>query len=555
MSPQRSYLASGLTRRQALKASGSALALASAGGLLAACGDDDDSGGSSSSTPPKRGGTLVFGMESPPGGFDPQKWWTDQAALAAFSVFDRLFEPQTLEPMLLTKKPTSEGDGLRYTFDLRKGVKFHHGREMTSDDVKFSIERIVLPETESQGAGTYQGLPIVGMDAVVKGSADELSGIKLVDDHSFTIELEQPDARLLYLLSIWFASVIPRDVFEEMGAKKFNFAPVGTGPFMMEDVKPDKGLTLVRNPNYWKRGKPYVDKVVWNFGIEPSLSVLRIQSGEQDLMFETLDSGQISQIRNDPRLEPQMIVGDTSVTIYYTLDTKQEALSKLPVRQAIAMAIDKERLVKTIKGMGTPADGGVFGPETPYYQPGIGYKYDPDEAKRLLTEAGYPDGFKIEYIGKNFSPFKEVGEVLGADLGKIGIDVDLNLLPFDAWLAELDPWPQAIAENFWDLAYPHGSYVMDSSFTTAGLEGCCNQAEWTDPEYDKLAKEAHGVLDEDEQVEIYKELDRIPIQEEALWVPAVYQKAAILKSDRLQGFEFYAPSPNTGKFFSEYWVT
>jgi ABC-type transport system substrate-binding protein len=552
MSPYDDYLASRFTRRQALRASGGALALASAGGLLAACSGDDSS---DTNVKPKRGGTIVFGMESPPGGFDPQKWWTDQAALAAFSVFDRLLEPQTLEPMLLAATPGSERGGRRYTFKLKKGIKFHHGREMVADDVKYSITRVALPETESQGAGTYQSLPIVGMKAVVDEKSKDLEGIKVVDDHSFTIDLEEPDARLLYLLSIWFTSIVPKDVIEEKGAKKFNFEPVGTGPFKMTDVNPDKGLTLVKNADYWKPGRPYVDRVKWNFGVEPSLSVLRIQSGEQDLMFETLSGGQISQIRADPKKEKQMIIGDTSVTIYYTLDTKQEAMKDLKVRQAIAHAIDKERLVKTIKGMGRPADGGVFGPETPYYQPGIGYKYDLDEAKRLLAETDFADGFKVDYYGKNFSPFKEIGEVLGADLKQIGIDVNLHLLPFDAWLAKLDPWPQAIAENFWDLAYPHGSYVMDSSFTTAGLEGCCNQAEWTDPQYDKLAEGAHRVLDKDRQAAVYKELDRIPIAEQALWVPAIYQKAAILKSERLEGFKFYAPSPNTGKFFSEYWVT
>src|SRR6266508_450793 len=246
-----------LTRRRFLE---DGLSLLVAGGVLGACG-----GGKRAQAPapattataagkPVRGGTLVFSASSEPSGFDAARWWNPLSWSGTVNVFDRLVrttDKGTFEPELLSGLPEVNSDGTQYTLRLQPGVKFHNGRALTADDVKFSLERLVNPETASEGASLYTGLTIPGMDGVVNQKSKELEGIEVVDDGTLTIALEKPDSVFLYLLGLPFAGIVPRDVVEEVGDKKFNFAPVGTGPFLMKDVDPSKGLALERNPAYW----------------------------------------------------------------------------------------------------------------------------------------------------------------------------------------------------------------------------------------------------------------------------------------------------------------
>ena len=128
----------------------------------------------------------------------------------------------------LSALPTVGAGGKSYTFHLRHGVRFHHGREMTADDVKYSLERIVTPELASQGVSLYNTLPIVGYAEVAAGKAKEATGIKVIDPYTLTIQLHEPESALLDVLALPFASIVPRDVVEHVGAKRSNKAPVGS---------------------------------------------------------------------------------------------------------------------------------------------------------------------------------------------------------------------------------------------------------------------------------------------------------------------------------------
>jgi ABC-type transport system substrate-binding protein len=547
-----------MTRRNFL----GGLALLTGGGLLAACGGDGKSGAPDERAvrqpdgPPRRGGTLIYGVESNPSGFDPARWWNSLSWTGTMAVFDRLVRLTNDGDVVpeLAEFEVSRG-GTLYTFTLRPGVKFHHGRELTPDDVKYSLERLVLPATGSEGSGLYTGLKIPGMDKLLDERTDELPGIKVIDDRTLTIELEQPDSVLLFVLGLPFASIVPRDVVEEVGKKAFNFAPVGTGPFRMTKVDPSSRIILERNEQYWDPERPYLDRVQWNIGIDPELSILRIQKGEQDLMEEDVPTGLLDQIRNDPSLAEQLFIATENNCYYITLSLKHKALSDVRVRTAVAMAIDKERLVRVLKGLGEPATGGLFSPLSPYYQEGLAHPYDPEQAKALLVEAGYPDGFNVKYYGTNYTPYKEIGETTQQDLGEIGINAELRADVREKWLAEVVKNPPAITMNQWDLPYPHGSYIMDSAFTQAALDsGCCNFSNYVDPAFEELVAKAHSTTDDAERVELYKEMDRIVTQQEVLWVPLFYPKRAFFVSRRLKGYSIPSTPSAQLKFFADYWI-
>lgn len=568
-----------LTRRAFLGGAaktGGALALLGAGSsLLAACGGG--SSGSTSGAPatdaaatsaatttgqagsaPIKGGTLTYAVASPPSGFDPAKWWNGLSWDGTLVVFNRLLTLQddgSVSPELLADPPQVNADGTLYTFKLRPGVKFHHGKELTVEDVKFSLERLVNPATGSEGGGLYTGLTIPGMEEIINEKGNELTGVKIVDPQTFTIELETPDSVMLYLLGLPFASIVPQDVVQEVGDKKFNFAPVGTGPFVMKDVNPSKSLVLERNPDYFDPEVPHLDRVEWTIGIEPDLSILRIQDGQLDMMSEPVPSATYPQLEDSQDLQAQLFVGPFNNVNYITLSLDHPALANLQVRQAVAHAVDKERFVRSIKGLGAVAGGGLFSPLSPYFQDGLAYPYDPEKAKQLLTDAGYADGFDVTFWSGDFTPYKEMAQTVSQDLEAIGIKVDTKILIREQWLAEIVKNPPGITNNEWELPYPHGSYVMDGAFTKAALDaGCCNFSNYKSDEFDKLAKDAHLTSDQAKQVELYKEMDKMVIQDLALWVPLIYPKIAFLVSQRAQGFSITAAPTASTHFFDRYWI-
>jgi ABC-type transport system substrate-binding protein len=507
---------------------------------------------------PKRGGTITFGVGTNPFGFDPAKWWDGLPWCATEAVFDRLFritDSLTLVPELLAGMPKVNRDHTLFTFKLRPGVKFHHGRELTADDVKFTLERIVSPATASEAQSLYSGLGIVGMQDVLNEKAKSLKGIKVTAKHAFTVQFETPDSVFLNLLGLPFAGIVPRDVVDQVGSKKFNIAPVGTGPFMMKDVNLSRGLSLERNGRYWIPGVPYVDRVVWKIGVDPSLSVLRIERGEQDLMYEQVPSGSLDGIRNDPKLSKQLVIASENLTWYMTMSLKHPALKKLKVRQAIAMAIDKEHLVRVEKGLGIPARGGMFSPLSPFYSDGLALPYNPQRAKALLKEAGYPDGFDVVVASRNYTPWKELGEVVQASLQAIGIRTKGKYLASAAYAAYISPNPAAITMNGYELPYAHGSYLMDPSFTSGAIKaGCCNFANYASRRFDQLAASAHQTFDMKKLVSKYRQMDRIVIHDDVLFVALYYPKHPELVSAQLRGYKVPRTPFASVKFFAKYWL-
>jgi ABC-type transport system substrate-binding protein len=211
-----------LVSRRQLLLSGSALSLAAAGGVLR------PGAAAAASLRPSAGGTLTLGLESNLDGFDPPKWATPTGGYTALAVFDTLIASTpsgALRPGLVASMPTLSRGGTLFTFKLRRGVKFHNGREVNSADVKFSIERLLNPKTAAGGAGYYGSLPIIGLDKLLGEKASTISGIKTPDASTVTIEMAAPDSALVPLLSLWFASIVPKDVVTALGDKKFNIAP------------------------------------------------------------------------------------------------------------------------------------------------------------------------------------------------------------------------------------------------------------------------------------------------------------------------------------------
>lgn len=508
---------------------------------------------------PKKGGTLRFAQVGVPPGYDLQKWWNAQAGVITPMMGETLIKihPYTGEriPALVEGEPAASPDGLVYTFKLKPNIKFAGGHgTMTADDVKFSWERLMSKDLGAESAFIFTGVPFVGLQDFLDGKATEISGLKAVDDLTFEVTLERGDSAFLPAFSYAYACVLPRSYYQGKALDAVNWAPVGTGPYVIDKLDQSKGLTLVRNPDYWNPDGPFADAVQVEFNVEPQLSMLRIQKDELDLMLEPIPAASINQIRNDPNLKDYFHEAAQNDCQWLSMPLEIKPFDDVRVRKAVAMAIDKAKLAKVMKGTGVPATGTFFSPKSRYFEDGVAYPYDPEGARKLLAEAGLGDGFEAPFWYQNQPPYSDMGPAIIEDLAQIGIRCKAEAKIYDQFIQETNPGPPAVILFAWEDAYGHGSFIADAAFTSGAIgNGCCNYPKIADPKIDELAKLGH---DADFAVsdQAYRDLARIVVQEKALWVPLLYPVRCDLANKRIKGFESAVYPTGQAKRFDMYWI-
>jgi ABC-type transport system substrate-binding protein len=558
--------------RRGLVGGGAAFVLG--GSFLAACGGDSqtdaappattsatetgaaaETGGTQAAGEPKQGGRLkiAFGQDIVNIGTAD---WGYTGFTIGYAVFDRLLrltpDGKSIEPELVTELPELSEDGLTYTFKIRPGVMFHDGTEMTAEDVKYSLERAMDNNGPGQAQSLYGPLGITGAAAWQNGDASEVTGLRVIDPLTMAMDLDAPNSAVPYTLTMTMASIVPKAYTEQIGTKEFEQQPIGSGPFKITSYEPGRSLVMDRNPDYWDPSRAaFVDGADWELGVDAELATLRILNGEADFTHDKVPPGQIAQLQGDPNF----LVGPFNNVFYVAGSTEHPAMKELAVRQAMAHAVDKERIVRQLAGVGEPATGGIFSPLSPYYQEGLGYPYDPEAAKQLLADAGFPDGFEVELLIRTTDPEQVIGQALEQDWSAIGIKVKANALPQGAWIERAFEYAPIAIIGQWELPYPHGSYVVDSAFTQAAIDsGCCNFAEWSSPAFEELVVEGHETFDEPGLIDVYQQADTIVTQDEALWIPIIYPSYPVLKSARVQGYEVPGTPAADTLFLAQYWI-
>ena len=304
--------------------------------------------GATAQAQPKQGGSMVVTYKDDISTFDPAIGYDWQNWSMIKSLFDGLmdYKPGTTELIPdLAESYTISPDGLTYNFKLRKDVVFHNGRGLTSADIKYSIERSVNPETQSPGQGFFW--QIAGYEAMVSGGAKELSGITTPDDYTVIIKLSQPDATFLQIVAINFAFAVPREEIDKYGLD-FGRNPVGTGAYKMTEWLLGQRVVFERNVDYFRKGSPYLDKITFEVGQDPSVSLLRLKRGEVDVLGDPIPSANFLQEKNDPANADLIVEGGLLHTGYITLNTTEPPFDNKLVRQAINMASNKERVIKIV---------------------------------------------------------------------------------------------------------------------------------------------------------------------------------------------------------------
>ncbi|WP_162146182.1 ABC transporter substrate-binding protein [Inquilinus limosus] len=490
----------------------------------------------------KQGGSITITYKDDVTTLDPAIGYDWQNWSMIKSLFDGLmdYKPGTTElvPDLAESFEVS-ADGLTYTFKLRRGVKFHNGRELKAADVKYSLDRVVQPETQSPGAGFFDS--IQGFEDVSTGKAKALSGITTPDDHTVVFHLTRPDAPFLHKMALNFAHVVPKEEVEKYGAD-FGKHPVGTGAFKMTEWTLGQRIVFERNPDYFQKGLPHLDRIVFEVGQEPVVALLRLQRGEVDIAGDGIPPAKFLEVTQDPAYKGLIIQGNQLHTGYITMNVKAKPFDDVRVRQAVNMAINKDRIIRIINGRAKPATQ-PLPPSMPGYAADYkGYPYDVEGAKKLMAEAGLADGFTTDLYVANTDPQPRIAQAIQQDLAQIGIKAEIKALAQANVIAAGGDekqstmiWSGGMA---WIADFPDPSNFYGPILGCGGaVPGGWNWSWYCNEDLDKRAAEADSIADPAKAAEREAKWRDIflDIMKDAPWAPVFNEQRYTIRSERMGG--------------------
>ncbi len=386
--------------------------------------------------PTEPAGTYRRPLGNEPATLDPARIADIYGRTVAQQVFDglvRFDHTLTIAPGLAEFWRASR-DGLTWTFTLRKGVRFHHGRELTADDVVFSLTRILDPRVKSGAADLFAS--VKGAAEFREGRAKNVTGLVAVDRRTVQIALTEPFVGFVNVLAVGHAKILPRDLVER-DADRFGQAPSGTGPFRFERWERGKEIVLVANREYFG-GAPQLARIVYRiFPGEPS-----------ETMYEEFRRGHLEDTPVPARNYRRIIAEGGHVHVkrpmisvrFYGFNTRVKPLDDRRVRQALNHALDREGLIEDLSFGRFALARGILPPGTLGFNPKLaGYAYDPARARQLLKEAGYPGGQGLPPIEiwanvKN-EPVLREHEFVRRALDAVGVRVEFRYLT---------DWPQYV---------------------------------------------------------------------------------------------------------------
>jgi len=483
---------------------------------------------------PHRGGTLRLAQEAPRS-LDPLASDSVYESLPLHQIFDTLvtFDASLNLVPALAKTWTISKDGTNYTFRLRENVRFHDGAPFRAEDVVFTFERLLRPEDRAPSLAYSYVMVVAGAEAFATGSTDEIEGVIALDPRTVRIVLERPYPSFLEVLTLDGLGIVPAASVRRSGAEIFGRAPVGTGPFRVA-AWDERRLRLESNASYFA-GAPYVDALEIHFlrDDEDDLGASRFFSGELDVWEPLTES--LGRLTADPTVDLYRYQ-ELSLS-FLGLNTRRPPLDQLWLRRAIAHALDYRRIRLDSPSVRREAVGvlppGIFGysPERKVLD------HRPDEARRLLAQAGYPEGVGLPpiklYNPSQGSAVQQVLDHIRSDLAAVGLR--LEVIPV-SWTEMGERLENGTTEAFllaWiaDLTDPDS--FLRSLFQSASSS---NFFGYSSAEIDALLERAAAELKPEERAQVYRELERRILQQVPL-IPLYHTVGVVARRDYVVGLE------------------
>ena len=398
---------------------------------------------------PRYGGSLRVGYALEHGSLDPPVIITHIGNTIVIQTHDRLVSIDrdlTVQPELATSWEAND-DFTSYTLHLRRGVKFHHGKDFKAEDVIYTYQRLLSPD----------------IDSVVRNSLSIIEEMVAVDDYTVRFDLSSPNALFLLELTAYQAGIVPSEIDGEklpLLTDKFDIQTYGTGPFMLVEHLQGERSTLVRNPNYWRQGYPYLDEIVLLNIREQVARTQALKAGDIDLMTQ-LDLQVASALEGEPDIKLQEVA--TSGWIAMPMRNDIPPFDNKLLRQAMQAATDRDLIRQTaLLGRGSIAYDHPIPPNHPLFSAEASAKvrYDPERARELLAEAGYPDGIDVTLFTGDVGPgMIDMAVAFRQGAAPAGIRVAIEERPSDGFWS--DTWGVEPFTVLYVFGRPHPSQHLD----------------------------------------------------------------------------------------------
>jgi peptide/nickel transport system substrate-binding protein/oligopeptide transport system substrate-binding protein len=468
-----------------------------------------DEGKTEPATPATQyGGVYRKALENEPITLDPAFITDIYAVSVAQQLFDGLvqFDADLNVIPSIAKFWMASRQGLVWTFHLRQGVKFHHGREVTAEDFVYSFTRFLDPQIKSPRSWLFER--VRGAREFFAGAAERVEGLQALDHYTLQITLSQPYAPFITMLGMAQPKVVPREEVERLGTQ-FGRQPVGTGPFRFVNWRAGQDITLEANREYFE-GRPFLDHL--HYKIFPAADRLA--------MLAEFEQGHLEDVRVLDQERQRLVTNPryhfvrkpTLTTLFLWLNTRDGPLGNLKVRQAINYAIDRHTINSTIRNNRFVQARGILPPGMPGYNPELpGYEYNPQRARQLLAEADYPEGQglrPLELWTSVTSPTARAEhKAIKRDLQHIGVTVELHATETWQQFTELlGKRPRAMYRYAWHADFPDPDNFL---FTLFHSQSTNNYANYSNPEVDRLIEQAQHETDYLKRLQLYRQTEAL----------------------------------------------
>jgi peptide/nickel transport system substrate-binding protein len=439
----------------------------------------------------------------------------------AFNVAVHMMEPLLLSgddlqphPHLAERMELPDPQTIHLT--LRQGVTFHNGDPLTVDDVVFTLQRVSGPDTKSEH----------------KPYTKSVASVTALDDKTVEVKLSKPDVTFPGRLAL--IPIVSKKEVEAKGDEGFDASPVGTGPYKFVSWKRGDRVTMEATDNYWG-GNPGIKTLVWRGIPEDSTRVAELQTGGLDIAVN-VPTQSVPQLKESNKLE--VVTANSLRTLFVILNTHKPPFDDVRMRQAVNYAIDKSLIVDgVLDGFGRP-NSEPFGPEVFGYNKDLEgfYAYDPDKAKALMKEAGFEKGTEVKFFGATgrYLKDKEVEENIVAQLGEVGIKVNLTTLEFQAFF---DNYITKVNDDMQMGFWSNANNTADADYGLAlNVSSKGRGLYWSDPQVDQAIEDARQEVDTDKRAQMYHDmLDKIV--KAAPWIFLYNQLDIYGKSKRLENWK------------------
>jgi ABC-type transport system substrate-binding protein len=497
---------------------------------------------------PQQGGVLVFARSGDSVGLDPARETDGESFYGSTQIFDNLVEfvPGTTEiqPALAERWDISD-DGLEFTFYLREGVEFHDGTPFNAEAVKFSFDRQFVEDHPYYDLGPWKYWGYMDMSSIV-------DRIEVIDDQTVKFYLQKVEAAFLANLAMDFAAIVSPTAVEEYGAE-FPSNPVGTGPFKFVSWVKDDTITLDANEDYWGEG-PYLDRLIIRVIPDATARYLALKNAEVDVIdfpsaedLELMDEDENIELIQQPGLN----VG------YIAMNNDKAPFDDPRVRQAMNYAINRDEIIEGVYGNAGQVAKNPIPPTMWSYNDDIDpYPYDPERARELLAEAGFPDGFSTDLwampVARPYNPnARRIAEIVQAQLVDVGVDIEIVSYDWGTYLDRTDSGEHSMAMLGWtgDNGDPDNFLFVLLSIPAAEVPAG-NIAFWRNEEFNDLVVEAKETFDRERRTELYRQAQEV-FHEDAPWVPLAHSVVTVPVRNTVQNFVIY---PTGKRVFQRVWI-